>query len=84
MITEPDFGEYHITFNRAIGINADTGGDFEDKRVKVRDKVLITFRDYHDEPASQAYFDPFSFLGGSLSQGEVGTIPDYNESGKDL
>jgi hypothetical protein len=80
MITEAD-REYHIIFNRAIGINADTGsGSF----AKVRDTVLITSRDNHDEPASEAYFDPFSFLEDELSQGEFATIPNYNDSGESL
>ena len=77
--------EYHITFNRATGINADTGGfSSSGSFAKVRDKVLITSRDDHNDPANLAYFDPKSFLEYGLSQSEVATIPDYNGSGKSL
>ena len=80
MITEPSVTppgkEYHITFNRAIGINANTGGNTNSK---VRDKVLITSREAHGN-----YNDVLSFLEYDLSQSEVATISDYNGSGESL
>ena len=83
-ITEPSVTppgkEYHITFNRATGINANTGGyTNSDSYVKVRDKVLITSRAAHGD-----YNDVLSFLEYGLSQSDVATIPDYNGSGKNL
>ena len=84
MITEPGATptgkEYHITFNRAIGINANTGGfTNSNSYAKVRDKVLITSRDVHGD-----YKDVLSFLEYGLSQGEVATIMDFNDSGESL
>ena len=82
MITDPGNDiEYHIIFNRAIGINAETGGNpgFGSYQ-KVRDKVLITERATHDD-----FLDVPSYLELDLSQGQSGTITtSYNDWGESL
>jgi len=82
MVTEPAIGnELHIIFNRATGINADTGSwPGSQPYEKVRDKVLITSRSEHDgDPMG-----PLSFLEAGLSQGEIHTITNYNGGGATL